>query len=166
MILPFRFVSFDICMNEFLTIGISPFLIQGRSQLSCHREWMHRHPKDVTHPCYELIAVSGMIARHTKTSACSRAQLDAIAKYTEYKSSICAMGVFRSHTARPCYFHKPYKNFFLCIPLRSLSFQLVALRLHFALVMQAFMPALYLAALNGCPFHLFHSHWAIFLFSS
>ena len=33
-------------------------------------------------------------------SASSRAWLDAIAKYTEYKSKICAMGVFRSQTPR------------------------------------------------------------------
>ena len=30
-----------------------------------------------------------------------RPWLDAIAKYTEHKSKICAMGVFRSQTARP-----------------------------------------------------------------
>ena len=33
-------------------------------------------------------------------SASSRAWLDAIAKYTENKSKICAMGVFRSQTPR------------------------------------------------------------------
>lgn len=29
--------------------------------------------------------------------------LDAIAKYTEYKTEFCAMGVFRSQSARPCF---------------------------------------------------------------
>ena len=35
-------------------------------------------------------------------SASSRAWLDAIAKYTEYKTKFCAMGVFRSQTPRAC----------------------------------------------------------------
>ena len=43
---------------------------------------------------YELISVSGTTALQ------GRMKLDAIAKYTEYKTKFCAMGVFRSQSPR------------------------------------------------------------------
>ena len=55
---------------------------------------------------YEHIAVSGAIKCGSIciSHACVT-WLDAIAKYTEYKTKFCAMGVFRSQTPRACIMH-------------------------------------------------------------
>ena len=52
---------------------------------------------------YEPIAVSGTTINATAFIIYACVNLPpARAKYTEYKSPICAMGVFRSHTPRAC----------------------------------------------------------------
>ena len=94
VILPLTFVSFDICINEFLAIGISPFfLIAIFFPVSrCIGTCLRTHCRDRHQPrrATSEIASNFISTRLSPNpSASSRAWLDAIAKYTEHKRSLC-----------------------------------------------------------------------------
>ena len=94
VILPLTFVSFDICINEFLAIGISPFfLIAVFFPVSkCIGTCLRTYCRDRHQPRRATSEIAGNFIStrlSPNTSASSRAWLDAIAKYTEHKRSLC-----------------------------------------------------------------------------